>query len=156
MIKKYTDLWNGSPNHLPMWVTGANPGDAITIPGVMFPTSDKEEAGMSQQINACLIVLNLRMSPESQLQTFFHEYGHTSYNAEHAGHVDEIGSEAAAIRFALKALSKEGYENLAYREAAADKEMASTEPYRSAVKRLANDPLWRRYSSARAKNGGDK
>ncbi|MEI9479690.1 MAG: hypothetical protein WCO26_24395, partial [Deltaproteobacteria bacterium] len=39
-----------------------------------------------------------------------------------------------------------GLGHLAYREAKAVKEMSSKEPYKSAVIKLAEDPMWRKYS----------
>jgi hypothetical protein len=145
IIKTYTDNWNSNPKHLPLWVTGAAPGDNIQIPGVTFSSANKPEAGMSIAVRAELIVLNQAMVPESLLSTFLHEYGHTMYRTTHA-HPVEVDSEIAAIRFSLNALAKEGLEKLAYREADSVKQMASAEPYRTAIRRLASDPLWKKYS----------
>jgi Zn-dependent peptidase ImmA (M78 family) len=145
IIKKYADIWNNDAKNASLWVVRADPGDSIAIPGVTFSTRDKPKAGMNIPVRAHLIVLNKKMVPESSLSTFFHEYGHARYLVTHQLHEDEIGSETEAIRFSLEALSNEGYINLAYREAENVKEMAKEEPYKSAVARLANDPLWKKY-----------
>lgn len=146
VIKKYTDIWNSDPKNVPLWVVGAEPGDTIAIPGVTFSTTDKPKAGMNIPVHAHLIVLNKKMVPESLLSTFFHEYGHAKYLVTHQLHPDEIASETEAIRYSLEALANEGFINLAYREAENAKQMAKEEPYKTAVARLANDPLWEKYA----------
>jgi hypothetical protein len=145
IIKKYADIWNNDPKNVPLWVVGAEPGDGVAIPGVTFSTKDNPKAGMNIPVHAHLIVLNKKMVPENLLSTFFHEYGHARYLVTHQLHEDEVGSEREAIRFSLEALTNEGYINLAYREAENVKEMAKEEPYKSAVARLVNDPLWNKY-----------
>jgi len=52
----------------------------------------------------------------------------------------------AAILFFLEALGNEGRDELAYREARALTEMVD-EPYKSAVARVADQPIWKKYSS---------
>jgi len=52
----------------------------------------------------------------------------------------------AAILFFLEALGNEGLDELAYREARALTEMVD-EPYKSAVARVADHPIWKKYSS---------
>jgi hypothetical protein len=139
IIAKYTNAWNSNKNSRPLWVVGANPGDSIQIPGITFGTKENTVAGMSIPVRAQLIVLNQQMVPESLLQTFLHEYGHSRYSLEHREPIDEIASEAAAIRFSLEALTTEGYPALAYREASAVQVMGTKEPYKSAVNRLAKE-----------------
>jgi hypothetical protein len=152
LIRKYTDIWNRDRKNVPLWVISAEPGDAIAIPGITFGTSDKPKAGMNISVHAHLIVLNRKMVPESLLSTFFHEYGHAKYTVTHRRHPDEIASEAEAVRFSLEALASEGYPNLAYREADNVQHMAKEEPYKSALARLANDPLWRKYAHVSGQN----
>jgi len=48
--------------------------------------------------------------------------------------------------FFLEALGNEGLDELAYREARALTEMVD-EPYKSAVARVADHPIWKKYSS---------
>lgn len=146
VIKKYTDIWNSSAGNAPLWVVEAGPGDAIAIPGITFGTKDEPRAGMSVPIPANLIVLNKGMVLESLLSTFRHEYGHTKYQATHQAQADEIASETEAIRYSLEALANEGFESLAYREAQNVMQMAGVDPYKTAVARLANDPLWKKYA----------
>jgi hypothetical protein len=47
----------------------------------------------------------------------------------------------------------EGVEELAYREAKSVKEIAANEPYRSAVSKLAEDELWRKYTGGEYARG---
>lgn len=145
LIKKYTDTWNSDPKNVPLWVVPAAPGNAIGIPGVTF-SPDNPKAGMNVPVHAHLIVLNKSMVPESLLSTFFHEYGHAKYEVAHQLHPDEIASEMEAIRYSLEALTSEGFTDLAYREAENVKQMANAEPYKTAVARLATDPLWKKYA----------
>jgi Zn-dependent peptidase ImmA (M78 family) len=149
VIKKHADIWNNDPKNIPLWVVAADSGDSIAIPGITFSTTEKPIAGMSISVQAHhLIVLNKRMVPESLLSTFFHELGHTKYEVKHPLHDDaddQIASETEAIRFSLEALTNEGFVDLAYREAENVKQMANKEPYKSAIARLANDPLWKKY-----------
>ena len=51
------------------------------------------------------------------------------------------------MRTLLGALEKEGLDELAYREAQVITETATAEPYRSAVAKIANHPIWIKYSS---------
>ena len=44
----------------------------------------------------------------------------------------------------------EGLEGLAYREAKSVTEIAANEPYRSAVAKLADNELWRKYVSSQS------
>jgi hypothetical protein len=92
-------------------------------------------------------VLNAAMVPESLLSAFLHEYGHAEYRITHQDKYDEIASEVTAIRRSLELLGNEGFPELAYREAANVKEMTDSEPYKSAVARLVNDPLWVKYAN---------
>jgi len=48
--------------------------------------------------------------------------------------------------FFLEALGNEGLDELAYQEARAFAEMVD-EPYKSAVARIADHPIWKKYSS---------
>lgn len=146
VIQKYVDDWKTRNPQNPLWVSLASPGDPINVPGVTFGTAVSPKAGMELPIHAHLIVLNRNMVPESILTTFTHEYGHAQYRVAHPNDFQEIGSEIAALKSSLTILPSEGFEYLAHREASAFKEMARDEPYRSAVARLAADPLWRKYS----------
>ena len=87
------------------------------------------------------------MTPESLLVTFFHEYGHAFYEREHPGAFNEVDSEVAAICSSLELCVAEGFEELAYLEAKSVKGIAANEPYRSAVAKLADNELWRKYIS---------
>ncbi len=147
IVKKYVDGWNNSNGYIPLWVHLVKPGAPVNIPGVTFGmTRDPEKiAGMHYRVNAQLIVIREGMVPESILTTFFHEYGHAKYESGRSA-VDIIDSEVAAIRSSLELCVVEGLEELAYREAKAVKAMAVDEPYRSAVERLKDDALWRKYS----------
>src|SRR6185437_5453585 len=70
----------------------------------------------------------------------------SQYRLAHPGDFDDVASEIAAIKSSLTLLPKEGLESLAFREARAIREMANRDPYRSAVQRLADDPIWIKYS----------
>lgn len=146
IIQKYVHQWESLYPKRQMWVSLAAPGDPINIPGVTFGTPAKPVAGMEQPINATVIVLNKTMTPDSILTTFTHEYGHAEYQEAHPNDSQEIDSEVAAVKSSLTLLPREGFEYLAYKEAKAVKEMSKDEPYRSAVQRLATDPLWIKYS----------
>jgi hypothetical protein len=147
IVQKWVDDWNKRHPENPLWVSLLNPGDPINIPGVTFGTAANPKAGMELPIRAHLIVINRNMVPESVLTTFTHEYGHALYRLAHPNDFQEIDSEVEAIKSSLTILPSEGFEYHAYREAKAFKDMASAEPYRSAVERLAADPLWIKYSS---------
>jgi hypothetical protein len=146
LIAKYTARWNADSKKDPLWVIGANPGDALPIPGVTFARTNDPKAGMEMPIRAHLIVLNQAMLPESILTTFLHEYGHALHRYSASREWNIVDSEAEAIRFSLAALDVEGLAYLAYREADAVKRMASNEPYKSAIKKLAGDAHWRKYA----------
>jgi hypothetical protein len=146
IIQKYVHLWETLNPKRPMWVSLAGPGDPVNVPGVRFGTPEKPVAGMENQITAVLIIINKNMIPDSILTTFTHEYGHAEYREAHPNNFQEIDSEVAAVKSSLTILPKEGFVYLAYKEAKAVKEMSKDEPYRSAVQRLANDPLWTKYS----------
>ena len=148
VIKRYTDLWNSDTRKAPLWVSGALPGSSIPIPGINFGTTSQPKAGLSIPVHANLIVLNQDMLPESLLTTFLHEYGHTIYRDTQPV-FDEIDSEVEAIRYSLATLENEDLADLAYREAAAVLSMATEDPYKTAVARLASDPLWIKYSRVR-------
>jgi hypothetical protein len=60
--------------------------------------------------------------------------------------VDVVDSDVAAIRSSLQLSIDEGREDLAFREVDAMKQMAANEPYRSAVAKLNDDTLWRKYA----------
>jgi hypothetical protein len=149
IIEKYVNLWNKTNPDYHLWVALAKPGASITIPGVGFGVTKhpQEVAGMNVSVHAHIIVLRENMIAESLLTTFFHEYGHASYQREHPGEVNAVDSEMVAIRKSLELCVTEGFEDLAYREAKSIKEVADSEPYRSAVARLANDELWRKYTT---------
>jgi|GEM_PF-6523889 len=92
------------------------------------------------------IALDTALTPASMLTTFLREYGRAIYRAATAPEdFDPIACEAEAIRFSLRALEDERLANLAYAEAVAVRNMARDEPYRSALKLLADEPSWRRY-----------
>lgn len=148
IVGKYVGAWN-STSRDPMWVILATPGDSINIPNVTFGNHDSVHAGMELPVRAQLIVLNKAMRPESLLSTFLHEYGHALYRVENPNAFNHIESEIFAIRHSLQALEAEGCQDLACQEAQTVIQMASAEPYRSAVERLQDDQLWRKYSERR-------
>jgi hypothetical protein len=86
------------------------------------------------------------IAPENVLAAFFHAYGQAEYERDHSGPINEFEAEAFAIRRSLELFVAEDFEDLAYRVAANIKALAANEPYRSAVERLANDDLWRKYA----------
>ncbi len=128
VVLKYVGIWNAAYPATPLWAQVA------PIP-----------AGMHFRFNGFFILVNGAMFPESVVTTFFHEYGHAHYEREHGGG-NVVDSEAAAIRSSLQLSTQEGLEELAFREADAIKQMAANEPYRSAVAKLNDDPLWRKYA----------
>jgi hypothetical protein len=149
ILQKYVNLWNSANHACHLWVALAHPGAAITIPNTTFGMNKdpQQVAGMNVRVHFQLIVLREDMPPESLLTTFFHEYGHACYEIEHPGAINEVDSEVAAIRSSLELCVAERVEELAYREAKSIKEIAADEPYRSAVEKLADDKLWRKYAS---------
>jgi hypothetical protein len=149
VITQVTNAWNDDPANEKVWVIGANSGDWVSIPKyVRFQSEEKPVAGMTIHLRGFAIVLNLGIVPESFLSTFFHELGHVKHrqNLGDDLDLDLIESEIWAIRFSLQALETHGCFALAYREADQIKTMASEDPYRSAVERLKNDPVWQKYS----------
>jgi hypothetical protein len=147
LIAKYTAVWNSDAQKAPLWVIGANPGDRLQIPGVTFGNSrDLKKAGMEMPLRAHLIVINQAMIPESILTTFLHEYGHALHRYSTPSAWSRVDSEVEAIRFSLATLDSENLSQLAYREADAVKNMASEEPYKSAITKLAENPVWRKYA----------
>ena len=106
LMRKYIDQWNTNPkNSAPLWVYQLTPGDIIPIPDVTFGKAGEPKAGMSQPVQANLIVLNRGMIWQSKLQSFFHEYGHTVFKEDHPN-ADEATQEAEAIRYSLEALAR--------------------------------------------------
>ena len=155
ILQKYVNVWDSANTERHLWVALAYPGAAITIPNTTFGLNKdpQQVAGMNVRVHVQLIVLREDMAPESLLTTFFHEYGHACYGREHPGATDEVDSEVAAIRSSLELCVAEGVEELAYREAKSVKEIAANEPYRSAVAKLADDELWRKYASGEYASG---
>jgi len=149
IVKKYVAIWNSQPRNVPLWVVLASPGDMLSIPGVTFGNKSDGKAGMELPIHAHLIVLNRMMVPESLLTTFLHEYGHAVYRLSQVTDWNETDSEVEAIQFSLNALADEGLDDLAYREAEAIKHMAAREPYKSAVAKLTDVTIWRKYARLR-------
>jgi hypothetical protein len=148
IVQKYVNVWNSASSGCHLWVALAKPGAAIAIPDITFGMTKDPQlvAGMNIRVHVQLIVLREDMIPESLLTTFFHEYGHACYEREHPGATNEVDSEVAAIRSSLRLCVVEGFEELAYREATSVKQIAADEPYRSAVTKLADDELWRKYA----------
>lgn len=148
LIAKYQQAWDAAHPAAPLYIVGAAPGDIINLPGgVTFGAKGQQAAGMELPVAAChLIVLNKAMVPESMLSTFLHEYGHARYRVTHVGNFDGIDAEAAAIMHSLEALEAEGFPDVARREAKAVVDMAGAEPYASAVQRIKDDPIWKRYA----------
>ena len=144
--QKYIDDWVSKNSNDPLWVSLASPGDPINVPGITFGTQSQSVAGMHYPVHAQLIVLNRLMTAESKLCTFLHEYGHLLYAKSHCGEIDVVASEVEAIRFSLEALEREGYPDLCRREAIAVQQMATAEPYKSAVVILSQEPIWQRYT----------
>jgi len=155
ILQKYVNVWNSVNSGCHLWVALANPGAAITIPNTTFGMNKdpQQVAGMNVRVHVQLIVLREDMTSESLLTTFFHEYGHACYEREHPGGIDIVDSEVAAIRSSLELCVVEGVEELAYREAKSVKEIAADEPYRSAVAKLAEDELWRKYAGGQYAKG---
>jgi hypothetical protein len=155
ILQKYVNAWNSANTGCHLWVALANPGAAITIPNTTFGMNKdpQQVVGMNVRVHFQLIVLREDMTPESLLTTFFHEYGHACYEREHPGAIDKVDSEVAAIRSSLELCVVEGVEELAYAEAKSVKEIAADEPYRSAVAKLADDELWRKYASGKYARG---
>ncbi len=155
ILQKYVNAWNSANTGCHLWVALANPGAAITIPNTTFGMNKdpQQVVGMNVRVHFQLIVLREDMTPESLLTTFFHEYGHACHEREHPGAIDKVDSEVAAIRSSLELCVVEGVEGLAYAEAKSVKEIAADEPYRSAVAKLADDELWRKYASGKYARG---
>jgi hypothetical protein len=128
IIRKYVTEWN------------ARRPDAQLYALVSVP-----QAGMHLRFSGYFIWVHAGMVPESILTTFFHEYGHAEYENEHQ-QVEYIATEVAAILSSLTLCVAEGFEQLAYREAENMKLLASNEPYKSAVARLQDNPVWRKYA----------
>jgi hypothetical protein len=147
VIDKYVDKASAA-SPIKLWVCLAKPGQALTIPGMTFGmTKDPNTvAGMHYHVNAYVICLRDDLAPESLLTTFFHEYGHATYEKDHRVTADVIESEMAAILTSLQLCLDEGLEPLAYREADAIKKITATDPYKTAVERLAANLLWRKYA----------
>jgi|SRR5450755_4518474 len=99
---------------------------------------------MHYHVNAYVICLREDVAPESLRTTFFHEYGHAIYEKDHHAPVNVIESEMAAILSSLQLCVDEGLEPLAYLEADAIKRITATDPYKTAVDRLASNYLWRK------------
>lgn len=144
IVSRYVAAWNRAGRD-PMWVYLVSPGEQINVPGVSFGDQGSSHAGMELAVRAQVIVLNKAMRAESLLTTFLHEYGHALYRSSRPEPFDRVESEAFAIRHSLQALEAEGQAELAFQEAAAVAQMASAEPYLSAVARLRDEPLWQKY-----------
>lgn len=146
IIKRYIANWSNNEG-ISLSVLLASPGDAINMLGRTFGTVEAPIAGMHAQTagREQVIVLNMKMVPESLLSTFFHEYGHCRFALEHRDGFDVVASEVAAIRCSLEALTAEGYPELAYREAQCVRQMSVAEPYKSAVAILSSDPIWQKF-----------
>ena len=118
----------------------------VIIPGIAFGAEGLPVAGVTREVRGYMIVVNGKMAPESSLSSFLHELGHATYMRAHPNGAERVAAEMAAILFFLEALGNEGLDELAYREARALTEMVD-EPYKSAVARIADHPIWKKYSS---------
>jgi hypothetical protein len=119
----------------------------LNIPGITFGPEGMSVAGMTRELRGYMIVVNGKMAPEIALSSFLRELGRASYMRSNPNGNEEVAAETAAILFLLEALEKEGLDEVAYREAQVITEMAAAEPYRSAVAKIANHPIWIKYSS---------
>ena len=149
IAKKYLEAWGAGPGAPFIWVIVAMPNATVplNIPGIAFGAEGLPVAGVTREVRGYMIVVNGKMAPESSLSSFLHEFGHATYMRSNPNATEEVAAETAAILFLLEALEKEGLDELAYREARVITEMAAAEPYRSAVAKIANHPIWIKYSS---------
>src|SRR4029077_10019093 len=150
IIQEAWDAWNSDSQNANqrIYVLYANPGESITIPLTLpvgtFPQDAKAGMTIPFTFGCQVIILNLGMKPESLVQSFFHELGHAQYNRRNPEVKNEIDSQGEAFKFSLESLAA-CHEELAYREAAEILEMPKTEPDKSAVARIASDPIWKKY-----------
>ena len=119
----------------------------LNIPGITFGPEGMSVTSMTREVRGYMIVVNGKMAPEIALSSFLRELGRATYMRANPNATEEVAAETAAILFLLEALEKEGLDELAYREARVITEMAAAEPYRSAVAKIANHPIWIKYSS---------
>jgi hypothetical protein len=149
IAKKYLEAWGAEPGAPFIWVIVAMPNASIplNIPGITFGPEGMSVAGMTRELRGYMIVVNGKMAPEIALSSFLRELGRASYMQSNPNGNEEVAAETAAILFLLEALEKEGLDEVAYREAQVITEMAAAEPYRSAIAKIANHPIWIKYSS---------
>lgn len=145
IIREASDAWNSDSKNAnwPVNVRYAKPGDSISI--TLSIGTFPQEGGMTTPFSGQVIVVNSEFIPESQVQTLFHELGHAHYNNRNPGVNNQIDSQAAAFKFSLESLAACD-EELAYREGVAILGMSTAEPSKSALARIANDPIWKKYS----------
>ena len=141
IAKKYLEAWGAGSGAPFIWVIVAMPNASVplNIPGISFGVEGLPVAGVTREVRGYMIVVNGKMAPESSLSSFLHELAHPTG-------AEAVAAEMAAILFFLEALGNEGLDELAYREARALTEMVD-EPYKSAVARIADHPIWKKYSS---------
>jgi hypothetical protein len=148
IAKKYLEAWGAGPGAPFIWVIVAMPNASVplNIPGVAFGAEGLPVAGLTREVRGYMIVVNGKMAAEGSLSSFLHELGHATYMRTHPNGAEAVAAEMAAILFFLEALGNEGLDELAYQEARAFAEMVD-EPYKSAVARIADHPIWKKYSS---------
>jgi len=144
IAKKYLEAWGAGSGAPFIWVIVAMPNASVplNIPGISFGVEGLPVAGVTREVRGYMIVVNGKMAPESSLSSFLHEFGHATYMRTHPNGAEPVAAEMAAILFFLEALGNEGLDELAYREARALTEMVD-EPYKSAVARIADHPIWK-------------
>jgi hypothetical protein len=149
IAKKYLEAWGAGPGAPFIWVIVAMPNASVplNIPGVAFGDEGLPVAGLTREVHGYMIVVNGKMAPEIALTSFLHELGHATYMRAHPNGAEAGAAESAAILFLLEALGNERLDELAYSEARVYGDMAAAEPYKSAVAQIAENPIWKRYSS---------
>ena len=149
IARKYLEAWGVEPGAPFIWVILAMPNASVplNIPGITFGPEGMSVTSMTREVRGYMIVVNGKMAPEIALSSFLRELGRATYMRSNPNGTEEVAAETAAILFLLEALEKEGLDELAYREARVITEMAAAEPYRSAVAKIANHPIWIKYSS---------
>jgi hypothetical protein len=129
-----------------IYVAIATPHQTIDIPTGQRFEGNSGEVVAGIHFQCYIIAINPSMVGESQLSTYFHELGHSIFSRNRPRGATDADDEAFAISYSLKRLDSAGFPNIARDEVKKVRDMANREPYRTAVKQLASDKYWKKFS----------
>jgi hypothetical protein len=154
LISKYKDAFETRFNKLQLSVHFTSNGQPPTPDEYRNTPETTEVAGSFVKVGRDYrIGINLNLSVELQLLSFFHEFGHAMYRREANEAIDskeaQIRTETAALSKSLELADIEGLPQIARLAVHSANLLAITgsdSVYSAALDNVRNKPLWLKYS----------